>query len=277
MTKGRPFSIYCIILFLCTEERENNHILLQRGMYLSQKWSTAPFCPPVHRAARPYGLCVLYDTAARVSEICSLHIEDVRFENPPHIRIMGKGMKVRAVPILPATAKNRSQWEIGCGEIENILKTAGFILFFSKKLPLLLPNSRKRQGKWASSWGNRPKMVGQHCKTASQNCVVKLPIFDETAKKKPATFFMSQAFGAPEGIRTPGTWRRRTTTGWYRLTMKRELYWFCTFAAKTGKSLLSVITTGFFGILISDCTVVVKWWSITPPIVTYSMPKRPCG
>ena len=27
-------------------------------------------------------------------------------ENPPHIRIMGKGMKVRAVPILPATAKN---------------------------------------------------------------------------------------------------------------------------------------------------------------------------
>lgn len=106
MTKGRPFSIYCIILFLCTEARENNHILLQRGMYLSQKWSTAPFCPPVHRAARPYGLCVLYDTAARVSEICNLCIEDVRFENPPHIRIMGKGMKVRAVPILPATAKN---------------------------------------------------------------------------------------------------------------------------------------------------------------------------
>lgn len=106
MTKGRPFSIYCIILFLCTEARENNHILLQRGMYLSQKWSTAPFCPPVHRAARPYGLCVLYDTAARVSEICSLCIEDVRFESPPHIRIMGNGMKVRAVPILPATEKN---------------------------------------------------------------------------------------------------------------------------------------------------------------------------
>ena len=43
MTKGRPFSIYCIILFLCTEARKNNHILLQRGVYLSQKWSTAPF------------------------------------------------------------------------------------------------------------------------------------------------------------------------------------------------------------------------------------------
>ena len=91
--------------------------------------------------------------------------------------------------LLKKTKNPHSQQEIGCREIENILKTAGFILFFSKKLPLLLPNSRKRQGKWASSWGNRPKMVGQHCKTASQNCVVKLPIFDDTAKKKPATSF----------------------------------------------------------------------------------------
>ena len=32
-------------------------------------------------------------------------------------------------------AKNpRSQQEIGCREIENILKTAGFILFFLKKI-----------------------------------------------------------------------------------------------------------------------------------------------
>ena len=32
-------------------------------------------------------------------------------------------------------------------------------------------------------------MVGKHCKTASQNCVVKLPIFDETAKKKACDIF----------------------------------------------------------------------------------------
>ena len=32
-------------------------------------------------------------------------------------------------------------------------------------------------------------------------------------RQEPVTFFMSQALGAPEGIRTPGTWRRRTTTG----------------------------------------------------------------
>lgn len=51
-------------------------------------------------------LCVLYDTAARVSELCNLRIEDVRFETPPYIRITGKGMKVRTVPIMPETAKN---------------------------------------------------------------------------------------------------------------------------------------------------------------------------
>ena len=132
---------------------------------------------------------------------------------------------------LQKTKKPRSQQEIGCEEIENILKTAGFILFFSKKLPLLLPNSRKRQGRWASSWGNRPKMVGQHCKIASQNCVVKLPIFDDTVKKKPATSFLSQAYGAPEGIRTPGTWRRRTMTGVHHSGRARN-----TFRGRKGSS-----------------------------------------
>ena len=85
------------------------------------------------------------------------------------------------------------------------------------------------------------------------------------------------ALGATGRIRTSGLPGRRTTTGWYRLTMKREFFWFCTFAAKTGKSPLLVVTTGLFGILIFDCTVVVKWWLITPPIVTYSLPKRSCG
>ena len=36
---------------------------------------------------------------------------------------------------LSEKSKNpRSQQEIGCGEIENILKIAGFILFFLKKI-----------------------------------------------------------------------------------------------------------------------------------------------
>ena len=80
-------------------------------------------------------------------------------------------------------------------------------------------------------------------------------------RKEPVTFFMSQALGAPEGIRTPGIWRRRTTTGRYRLALKRKFCWFCTVEPETRKSPLLVVTTGFFGILRCGCTVVVKWWS----------------
>ena len=47
---------------------------------------------------------------------------------------------------LSEKAKNpRSQWEIGCGEIENLLKAAEIILFFLKKSFSPLPNSKKRQ------------------------------------------------------------------------------------------------------------------------------------
>lgn len=51
-------------------------------------------------------LCLLYDTAARVQEICDLKIEDIRLDHPAHVRIYGKGRKTRTVPILPTTAKN---------------------------------------------------------------------------------------------------------------------------------------------------------------------------
>ena len=60
---------------------------------------------------------------------------------------------------LSEKAKNpRSQWEIGCEEIENILKTVGFILFFSKNrpLPCRIPksgrNSGHQGGKTARKW-----------------------------------------------------------------------------------------------------------------------------
>ena len=41
--------------------------------------------------------------------------------------------------------------EIGCGEIENILKTAGFILFFLKKI-VLSPAAIQN---FAGRWGNK--------------------------------------------------------------------------------------------------------------------------
>ena len=55
--------------------------------------------------------------------------------------------------------------------------------------------------------------------------------------------------GATGRIRTSGLPGRRTTTSPYRPTLKREFCWFCTFAAKTGKSPLLVVTTGFSDIL----------------------------
>lgn len=51
-------------------------------------------------------LCFLYDTGVRVSELCDLRIEDVRFDHPTSVRITGKGKKIRIVPVMPATAQN---------------------------------------------------------------------------------------------------------------------------------------------------------------------------
>lgn len=51
-------------------------------------------------------LCLLYDTACRVQELCDLCVEDVRFDHPANIRIHGKGRKIRIIPFLPTTAQN---------------------------------------------------------------------------------------------------------------------------------------------------------------------------
>ena len=54
-------------------------------------------------------------------------------------------------------AKNpRSQQEIGCEEIENILKTAGFILFFLKKIAHSPAKSQKAAGKVGINLGKPP-------------------------------------------------------------------------------------------------------------------------
>jgi len=79
--------------------------------------------------------------------------------------------------------------EIGYGEIENILKTAGFILFFLKKIAPSPAKFQKSAEKWESRWANRPKMVGQHCKTVFKNRLAKSPIFDATTKKKDCDIF----------------------------------------------------------------------------------------
>ena len=91
--------------------------------------------------------------------------------------------------LLQKTKNPRNQQEIGCGENENILKTAGFILFFLKKIAPSPAKFQKSAEKWASRWANRPKMVGQHCKTVSKNRLSKSSIFDDIAKKKACDIF----------------------------------------------------------------------------------------
>lgn len=50
-------------------------------------------------------LSVLYDTGARVQELIDLTAGDVRLDSPAQVRLMGKGRKMRAVPLMDATVK----------------------------------------------------------------------------------------------------------------------------------------------------------------------------
>lgn len=50
-------------------------------------------------------LCLLYDSAARVQELCDLTVGSVRTQNPATVTLTGKGMKTRTVPIMSGTAK----------------------------------------------------------------------------------------------------------------------------------------------------------------------------
>jgi len=50
-------------------------------------------------------LSTLYDTAARVQEICDLNTADVRTARPMVITLHGKGSKTRRVPVMDPTAR----------------------------------------------------------------------------------------------------------------------------------------------------------------------------
>jgi site-specific recombinase XerD len=50
-------------------------------------------------------LSVLYDTGARVQELIDLSAGDVRLDPPQHVRLIGKGRKMRAVPLMKPTAE----------------------------------------------------------------------------------------------------------------------------------------------------------------------------
>jgi integrase/recombinase XerD len=68
-------------------------------LLLSQPDTTTP------KGRRDHALLVLlYDSAARVQEICDLRVRDVRLEQPATVTLHGKGRKARVVPITTKTA-----------------------------------------------------------------------------------------------------------------------------------------------------------------------------
>lgn len=50
-------------------------------------------------------LCLLYDSGARVQEIIDLSLSDIRLETLSTVRLLGKGRKVRIVPIMKQTSQ----------------------------------------------------------------------------------------------------------------------------------------------------------------------------
>jgi len=50
-------------------------------------------------------LSVLYDTGARVQELIDLSVGDVRLVSPAQLRLLGKGRKMRAVPLMDNTVQ----------------------------------------------------------------------------------------------------------------------------------------------------------------------------
>ena len=50
-------------------------------------------------------LSVLYDTGARLQELIDLNVGDVRLNSPAQVRLLGKGRKARAVPLMNATVE----------------------------------------------------------------------------------------------------------------------------------------------------------------------------
>jgi len=50
-------------------------------------------------------MSLLYDTGARVQELCDLRVRDLRLETPAIVTLVGKGRKMRHVPLMTNTAK----------------------------------------------------------------------------------------------------------------------------------------------------------------------------
>ena len=77
--------------------------------YLSKEYLTEILAQPDLRTRQGRRdavlLSVLYDTGARVQELIDLSAGDVRLDSPAQVRLIGKGRKMRAVPLMEMTVQ----------------------------------------------------------------------------------------------------------------------------------------------------------------------------
>ena len=87
-------------------------------------------------------LSVLYDTGARVQELCDLRVKDVRLESPAIITLTGKGNKIRQVPIMSGTQKLLESY------LENYKRNSGISRGDN---PLFVNQRRQKLTRWGIS------------------------------------------------------------------------------------------------------------------------------
>ena len=104
--------------------------------------------------------------------------------------------------LLQKAKSPRSQQEIGCREIENILKTAEKSWNFRWKLQNRTAGESKPSPNHPTKKSNRLKTVGHLYKMRFKNDTSILLFLHDTTKKKPMTSFLSWAYGGKKGIRT---------------------------------------------------------------------------
>ncbi len=94
---------YTAILAIMRKQTPHHPITYLERTEVAALLDAVPRRPPAGR--RDYTLLqVLYNTGARVQELCDLRVGDVRLGAPPVISLTGKGRKTRHVPLWPETA-----------------------------------------------------------------------------------------------------------------------------------------------------------------------------
>ena len=67
-------------------------------------------------------LSLMYDTGARVQEIIDLTPSCIRFEHPSTIKLIGKGKKIRIVPLMEKEAQQARELEATLAKVQENLK-----------------------------------------------------------------------------------------------------------------------------------------------------------